>query len=126
MWPAVIDLMQSVWPKQLIAKSPKVSSALARMALEAGDHIPEVIEAVLPHLTRSDDGWAMPIHFMRSDDALLERFPEQHLAILWAVLPERPMSWAYGTDELISKMATIEAIANDQRMRELVRRATNP
>ena len=121
-WTGVLDFISNVWPRQLVAKTPAAASALAGMALSAGDQMPRVTRAVLPLLTVAEDGWADPIHLRRSDDDLLERFPDEHLALLYAALGADVRKWAYGTQGMIERLGRVASVRNDGRLIELRRR----
>lgn len=121
-WSKAVEFIEKVWPRQLIAKTPAAASALAGLALSAGEQMPAVTRAVLPLLTAADNGWADSILIRRSDDNMVERFPEEHLALLHAALGTDVRTWAYGTHGLIDGLGRIASVNRDPRLVELRRR----
>ena len=117
-----LPFLREVWPRQLAARNPQTISALADLALNAGDDTPAVTEAVLPLLAPIAGAGPTGLRWLHSKDDSVERHPGQHLAVLSAILPDRAAEWPYGMVQLIGKLATIPAVANDGRLIELRRR----
>lgn len=117
-----IEFLDRVWPRQLAARSPAASAALAEVALRAGERMPEVTAAVLPVLETT----AEPIDGMRlvhrAEDERISRFPVEHLALLYAVLPEDAQLWPWGMPQVVEKLAGVALLKNDPRLSELRRR----
>lgn len=122
-WDATIHFLEHVWPRQLVARSPRISGAFAGIAMEAGDEMPRVTAAVLPLLSPASEGWDDRIVIRRSDDVQTERFPFEHLSLLTALLAPDACNWAYGAFLLIERLSQIDAVRDDPRLVELRRRA---
>ncbi len=117
-----LPFVTEVWPRQLAARSPQASSALADLALEAGDDTPAVTAAVLPLLTPIGGAGPTGLHWLSRRDRSVEAFPEEHLAILFAILPPRSAEWPYGMSSLIERLGELPSLSGDPRLGELRRR----
>ncbi len=117
-----LTFLREVWPKQLAAKSPQASSALADMALEAGDDTAAMTAAVLPLLTPIGGAGPTNLRWLSRRDGSVEAHPEEHLAILFAILPDRAAEWPYGMTSLVERLDGIPALTGDPRLAELRRR----
>jgi hypothetical protein len=122
-WSNALEFIECVWPRQLVAKTPAATSALVGLATSAGEQMPLVTRAVLPLLSIASGDWAGVIHFRRTGDDMVERFPEEHLALLYAALGADARTWAYGMHDLIDRLCRVETIRSDPRLVELRRRA---
>jgi len=111
-----------VWPRQLAARSPAASAALAEIALRAGERMPEITAAALPVIETT----AEPIDGLRlvhrADDVGISRFPVEHLALFYALLSEDAQLWPWGMPQLVEKLARVALLKNDPRLTELRRR----
>lgn len=121
-WKKVVEFLDRVWPRQLVARTSRAAAVLAGLAMSAGDQMPEVTRAVLPFLAVADVRWTDPMPIRLSHDDIVERFPAEHLAILHATLSVDPGSWAWGTNGLIERLGKIEIMRSDPRLIELRRR----
>lgn len=116
------EFIHEVWPRQLAARSPAASAALAEIALRAGDRMAEVTAAVLPVLeTTADSIDALPYIRRTNEDQLLT-FAEEHLALFFAILPEDAVYWPWGMSQVIERLSAIDTLKNDPRLTELRRR----
>lgn len=84
--------------------------------------MPAVAVAVLPLLTVTSRMAGVSVRWLRGADPLIERFPEQHLSIAFATLPNNAREWPYGAAQLVSKLEAIETLRQDLRLNELRRR----
>ena|SRR5690606_23754973 len=117
-----VAFLQEVWPRQLAARSPAASVALAQIALRAGDRMPEVTAAVPPVLeTSAEPIDALPF-YRRAKDDQIARFSSEHLAIFHAVLPNDAQLWPWGMSQVIESLAEIDTLKADPRLSELRRR----
>jgi hypothetical protein len=117
-----VEFIQDVWPRQLAARSPSASTALVSIALRAGDRMPEVTAAVLPVLETTAEPIDSLPYVHRSNEDRLSKFPEQHLALLFAILPEDAARWPWGIHQVIERLSAIDAVRNDPRLTDLRRR----
>ena len=101
-------LLRQVWPKQIAAKTPRVSAKLAELAFAQGDRFPLFVEYILPLVVPIDQDYIqLPIE--RTDrDHLVETYPEPTLALLNALLTDNPRQWPYGVSEILDRIAKAE------------------
>jgi hypothetical protein len=96
-------LLTQVWPKQIAAKTPRVSAKLVELAFAQNDQFPLFVDCVLPLVVPIDQDYIrLPIE--REDEAIVEHYPERTLALLSAVLPDDARQWPYGVSELIDRI----------------------
>ncbi len=55
-------------------------------------------------------------------DALVERFPEEHVATLYAILPETARKWPYGSEALIQRLSDVASVRDNLKLVELRQR----
>lgn len=118
----VPEFLGKVWPRQLAVRTPAASAALADLALRSGENMPHVTQAILPLVeTTTAHVEALP-RFRRADNEILERFPREHLEILFAILPEDVALWPWGIDQMIERFNIIPTLKSDPKLAELRRR----
>jgi hypothetical protein len=125
-WPSVaekITFLTEVWPRQTVAKNPAVNGRLCKVALDDEDHFPELLDAVIPLMSKPNGATSAVSHFGDEAQKVLRRFPEKFLTMLWEILPEDATKWPYGTNGTIDLIATTNtALLHDVRLLELKRR----
>jgi hypothetical protein len=99
-----VVLLTQVWPKQIGAKTPRVSAKLAELAFAQGDRFPLFVDYVLPLMVPIDQDYIrLPIR--EQGELLVEKYPEPTLALLNAVLTDNARQWPYGVAELLDRIA---------------------
>jgi hypothetical protein len=125
-WSSVADkitFLTEVWPKQTVAKNPAVTRRLCEVALDDENHFPELIDAVIPLMSRPDGTSSIVPHFSDKAQKVLKRFPKKFLTMLWEILPEDATKWPYGTNGTIDLIGDMDpALFHDARLVELKRR----
>jgi NAD-dependent SIR2 family protein deacetylase len=117
----LINFLRDVWPRSRKAKSPKVSSRLCELALSSGLMFPEVVDAVLP-LVEKTDGEHLLLHDLTTEKGVVEQFPERTLALLYAVLPSDTSRWPYRIEEVLDRIGVASTgLVIDRRLVELKR-----
>jgi hypothetical protein len=118
----VAKFLRDVWPRQKAAKTPKVSARLCELTFSNLEVFPEVADVVLNLLTKAD-GEHLTMHDLTSSNALVERYPERTLALLYAVLPNDTSGWPYLINEVLDRICTSDPVLRtDERLIELKRR----
>ncbi len=118
----LVELLQDVWPRQIAAKSSVVSTQLCNLALSSSDRFPQIVDIVLPLLTKIErDHISLP-NLRKSTDSVVDRFPERTLALLDAVLPENANSWPHGIDKTFERLEQHDHLRTDERLISLKRR----
>jgi hypothetical protein len=115
-------LLKKVWPKQIAAKTPRVSARLAELAFAQGDRFPLFVDYVLPLVVPIDQDH-INIPMERNDkEHLVEKHPEQTLALLDAILADNARQWPYGVSEFLDRIAKASPVLlTDSRLIKLNR-----
>jgi hypothetical protein len=105
-----VTLLTQVWPKQIAAKTPRVSAKLAELAFsQQGDRFPRYVDYVLPLVVPIDQDYInLPIRGQDKYD-LVEKFPERTLALLDAVLTDNARQWPYGISEILDRIGKADS-----------------
>jgi hypothetical protein len=118
-----IALLTEVWPKQRVAKNHAVTRRLCEIALHDEDHFPELLDAIIPLMSRSNGTSSTVPHFGDEAQKVLRRFPEKFLRMVWEILPEDATKWLYGTNGTVDLIGdTDPGLLHDARLVELKRR----
>lgn len=114
--------LNNVWPRQLVARTSRVSSRLCGLAFSQDERFPQYVDSVLPLVTTIEQDYVnLPIPG-RSEGNMVDRFPEKALELLSAVLPNDPRKWPYGMNDMLVRIGTANAaLKNDNRLIELTR-----
>ena len=114
--------LRQVWPRQVQAKSPKVSAKLAELALSNVAYFPEIVEVSLPLLTTAD-GEYLFLYDVTDKEGLVAKHPEHALALLHAVLPTDTSKWPSDIAKILDSIdASNTLLRKDVRLVELRRR----
>ena len=118
-----VVLLTQVWPKQIAAKTPRVSAKLAELALAQGDRFPSYVNYVLPLVVPIDQDYInLPVHRHDEEGNLVEKYPKQMLALLHAVLTDNARQWPYGISEVLDRIAKADPrLHTDSRLIKLNR-----
>jgi hypothetical protein len=117
-----IILLTLVWPKQIAAKTPRVSAKLAELAFSQKDRFSQYVDCVLPLLVPIDQDYvSLPIRGHDRDN-LVEKHPERTLALLDAVLTDNARQWPYGVAEILDRIGRADRrLLTDSRLIRLNR-----
>lgn len=92
------------------------------LALRSGDRMAETTTAVLSVIGTTTEH-IDPLPFLRrTEDDQISRFPEEHLALFYAALPENAALWPWGVGQVIEQLIEVPALKGDSRLAELRRR----
>jgi SIR2-like protein len=117
-----IILLTQVWPKQLAAKTPRVSAKLAELAFAEGDRFPQFVDSVLPLVVPIDQDYINLPTLRREKGNLVEKYPERTLALLHAVLTDNARQWPYGISEVLDSIGKADPrLLTDGRLIKLNR-----
>jgi hypothetical protein len=117
-----ITLLNDVWPRQIAAKTPRVSAKLTELAFAHGEQFPLYVNCILPLVVPIDQDYInLPI-IERNKSNLVDKFPESALAILHAVLTDDARKWPYGMSEILDCIGLAEPrLLTDGRLIQLNR-----
>lgn len=98
------------------------SAALAELALRSGDCMAETTAAVLSVIDTTAEH-VDPLPFLRgAENDQLQSFPEEHVALFFAILPENAAFWPWAVGLVIEQLIEVPALKGDSRLSELRRR----
>lgn len=100
-WKEQLPELLQIWPRQLSARTSNTSTRLCELAFSSGDEFPTIAALVLPLLGRIESDHVMLPKLRRSGGDIVDRYPEQALALLHAVLPDNALAWPYGTEDIL-------------------------
>lgn len=119
----LIELLHDVWPRQIAAKSSIISARLCDLVFSSEQHFQQLAKVVLPLLSKADgEHFSLP-HLRRAESNVVDRYPEQTLAILYAALPENTSAWPYGIEGTLLRISESDKqLTTDGRLIELRRK----
>lgn len=117
-----VTFLKTVWPRQLIARTPTASGELIELAMALPELFADIADVVLPAIVpvASPDRIGLAAEASR---ALAEQEPVRMLGLLCAALNGHRLSHVHGLDELLQVLKTAPSTRGDQRLSELLRRA---
>ncbi|PKR88324.1 hypothetical protein CXZ10_14990 [Pleomorphomonas diazotrophica] len=122
-WKGRLPELLQIWPRQLSARSPNMSARLCELAFSSGDQFPAIASLILPLLTKIERDHLMLPELRRSGGSILDRHPEQALAVLHKILPDDASAWPYGMEEILQRIGEADdALKSDHRLISLRRR----
>lgn len=117
-----LTLLAHVWPKQIVAKTPRVSARLAELAFAQGERFSLYANCVLPLVGPIDQDFINLPALRRSKHNLVDEFPEQTLALLHAILTDDARQWPYGVSDVLDRIGAVTpSLLSDSRLIKLNR-----
>jgi hypothetical protein len=118
-----ILLLDRVWPRQRVVRTPKISSQLCEIAFAMMEQFPQVVRSVLPLLAPADPAHIQIPKLRKNGQKLSESYPEEMLALLDAVLSDNPQMWPHRIEEVFDEISTAQEgrFANNPRLLRLKR-----
>ncbi|GAA0321750.1 hypothetical protein GCM10009087_35000 [Sphingomonas oligophenolica] len=116
-----LELLQSVWPRQRVARSAGVTDAVATLIIDGDDRFPELLAAagdLLEPLPGMAATWSYDEKRLKS---LAARFPADMLDFLYRVLAEDAANWPFRIEGIVEDLEA-SVVAKDSRLQELRRR----
>jgi len=123
-WSEMIpELLRDVWPRQKSAKTPNISAALCNLAFSNTEHFQEISEVILPLLSTIERDHLTLYELTKPENKIVDLYPRQTLAILYAVLPDNVTAWPYGIEAILNRIGESDEILRlDERLLELKRK----
>lgn len=123
----VLAFLRNVWPRQRIANGPRETEGLLRVLVTLDDDFPAGVKAVIRCLTQLDRHAFIAMHDLGEPDtpegALVRRFPDAVLGILYRILPVDIALWPHNTRTVLGLIAQQDStLAMDSRLLELRRK----
>jgi hypothetical protein len=123
-WRAKVPVFLSeVWPRQIKAKSPRITARLLDLAFSDVTTFAEITDIILPLVTETDREHLWLSNRMKSEGNVIDKFPEKMLMLLSAILPENVEVWPYDVENLLDRIGIADpSLVKDPRLVELKRR----
>ena len=122
-WEGLLSELLQIWPRQLSARSPNTSARLCELAFSSGEQFPTLAALVLPLLNKIERDHLMLPELRRPESNIIDRYPEQALALLYTVLPDNALAWPYRMESILQKIGESDSSLNsDERLISLKRR----
>ena len=99
----VLNFLREVWPRNKKAKSSKVSSRLCELAFVNPEIFPDIVYAVVPLIEKAE-GEHLLLHELTKPDSVVDKYPKDTLALLYAILPTDISLWPYRIEEVLQKL----------------------
>lgn len=123
-WPKMLaEFLTDVWPRQKSVKTPTISTRLCDLAFSDEERFSEIADIVLPLVTKIDKDHLFLPNLRKSKDNIVDKYPQQTVALLYAVLPDNVAAWPYGIDEVLQRIGEADnTLRQDERFLELNRK----
>ena len=121
-WTALLpEFLKDVWPRQRKAHSSAMSVSLCQLVLSNEELFPNLVEIILPCLTKTDD--LLYRHYLSLPDNIAQKHPHQMLNLLYKVLPDETLTWPYEIGDVLTSISEGEpTLRTDEKFLELKRR----
>ena len=115
--------LRNVWPMQRSACTPQTSARLIEFAFSNKDRFEEISELIIPLIGSIGRVHTFLQSLRRSEDNIVDTYPERVLEILYMALPEDANEWPYEIDARLRRVAEVSLkLRTDTRWVELMRR----
>lgn len=113
------EFLRDVWPLHRKANLSAVSASLCDLVFSNEELFPELVEIILPLLTKLDDhAWRL-----NQTQDCAQKHPRHTLDLLYAVLPDNVSGWPYGIGDIFASISENDsALRTDEKFLELKRR----
>ena len=121
-WTSLLpEFLRDVWPLEIKANSPAMSVSLCRLVLSNEELFPNLVDIILPCLTKTDD--LLYHHCLSLSDNIAQKHPHQMLNLLYKVLPDETSTWPYDTEEILASISEGDpTLITNEKFLELKRR----
>lgn len=104
-----LEFLRDVWPKHKMVRTAKTSARLCEIALNQEEDFPKICDITIKLVTKIEDEF---VHIpeiqktARDEEGanLAERYPEDYLNLLYAILPNQPEKWPYGSIDVLKRI----------------------
>ena len=121
-WTSLLpEFLRDVWPRERKANSPAMSVSLCELVLSNEELFPNLVDIILPYLTKTDD--LLYRHYLHLSDNIAQKHPHQMLNLLYKVLPDETSTWPYDTEEILTSISEGDpTLITNEKFLELKRR----
>lgn len=119
------EFLRDVWPKHKKVRTAKTSARLCEIALNQKKNFPKVSKLIVKLISKVEDEFVhIPeIRKSASDEEgsdLAEKHPKDYLNLLYAILPNQPERWPYGSVGVLKKIEESDpTLLNDPKLIEI-------
>jgi hypothetical protein len=108
-----LEFFRDVWPKHKMVRTAKTSARLCEIALNQKYNFSQFCNLIIKLVAKVDDEFVhIPeIRKTAKDEEgsdLAEKHPEDYLNLLYAILPDQPEKWPYGSVDVLKKIEESE------------------
>lgn len=123
-WPSLIQkLLRDVWPRQMAAKSSKVSGKLCDFVFSQEGSFEDIAVLVLPLLSKIENEYIRLPNLRRKKETVIDLHPRRAFELLYAVLPDDISKWPYKIGEVLERTGEADSdLKGDERFIELIRK----
>lgn len=124
----VLPFLQKVWPKHKKVRTNKMSARLCELALNQKENFPAICKLVTQLISKigNEHVFIPEIRKVTKDENgehvenLAEKYPGDYLNLMYAMLPEQPEWWPYGTAQVLRIIEISDpGLLNDPKLIEL-------
>ena len=121
-WTSLLpEFLRDVWPRQKKANSPAISVFLCQLVLSNEELFPNLVDIILPCLTKIDD--LLYRHYLPLSDNIAQKYPHQMLDLLYKVLPDETLTWPYDIEDILASISEGEpTLRTNEKFLELKQR----
>ena len=121
-WTSLLpEFLRDVWPLQRKANSPAMSVSLCQLVLSNEELFPNLVDIILPCLTKIDD--LLYRHYLPLSDNIAQKYPHQILDLLYKVLPDETLTWPYEIEDILASIGEGEpTLRTNEKFLKLKRR----
>ena len=121
-WTSLLpEFLRDVWPRQKKANSPAISVSLCQLVLSNEELFPNLVDIILPCLTKIDD--LLYHHYLPLSDNIAKKHPHQMLNLLYAVLPDETSTWPFHIGKILTSISEGDlTVRTNEKFLELKRR----
>lgn len=121
-WTSLLpEFLRDVWPRQRKANSSAISVSLCELVLSNEELFPNLVDIILPCLTKTDD--LLYHHCLSLSDNIAQKHPHQMLNLLYKVLPDETLTWPYDIEEILASISEGDpTLRTNEKFLELKRR----
>jgi hypothetical protein len=121
------NFLSNVWPKHSKIRTVKMSARLCDLALSQDENFPAVSKLVLQLVSVVDEPHVFIKEISTKEDTISSRHPKELLDLLYAILPENPARWPYGSADALARIEkSAPALLKDPKLIELNSRLNEP
>ena len=120
----VKPFLEQAWPRELRFQTEATSNAFAELAESANEFFPEVVDSVVPFLTRVSKPSAVMYTFENNEEndeqSLATRFPRHTLKLFHALVPDIPQYVPFDLRKVLEMIGDADQnLRQDNRWRRL-------